>query len=68
MEILDCEELDKEFDRVLEESEPCEDCLSKEISCFAVPKHPITNATPEEIEKIEEQLSNLRNCNECKKC
>jgi len=30
MEVLDCEELDKEFDRVLEESEPCEDCLSKE--------------------------------------
>jgi len=42
--------------------------ISKEISCFAVPKHPITNATPEEIEKIEEQLSNLRNCKTCKNC
>jgi len=40
--------------------------ISKEISCFAVPKHPITNTTLEEMEKIEEKLKELHECNCCK--
>ncbi|ABR54570.1 thiamine biosynthesis/tRNA modification protein ThiI [Methanococcus vannielii SB] len=40
--------------------------ISKEISCFAVPKFPITNTTIEEMEKIEERLKTLHECNCCK--
>ena len=36
MEFFDYDKLDHEYDRILEEAEPCEDCLSTDYLALAV--------------------------------